>query len=409
MRLLHNPALDRYSSYGKNLREILGGERFVQAQAAIQAWRGYTATPLCSLRSTAAELGVEAVLYKDESGRFGLGSFKALGGAYAVLRLLTHEVERRLGHAGIDAGDLMAGKYRDCTRQITVTCATDGNHGRSVAWGAQMFGCRCVIFLHETVSEGRADAIAVYGAEVRRSPGNYDDAVRMAARTAAAENWFVVSDTSYEGYLDVPRDVMQGYAVMVEEALQQLPAARMPTHIFIQGGVGGLAAAVCGHLWERLGTRRPRLVVVEPENAACLYASAEAGKPTAVHGSLETVMAGLSCGEPSLIAWQILATGADDFMTIPDEPALESMRRLAAGASEDPPIVAGESAVAGLAALLLVAGRPDDRRRLGLGPQSRVLLFGTEGATDPQLYRQIVGRDAAEVEGAAAARPTWSA
>jgi diaminopropionate ammonia-lyase len=352
----------------------------------------------------AAQAGIASLLYKDEATRFGLGSFKALGGAYAVFRLLAREIETRTGTSGVRSADLTSGKYRDITREITVTCATDGNHGRSVAWGAKMFGSRCVIYVHETVSSGRVDAIAAFDAEVRRNPGNYDDAVRRAAQDASRNGWFVVSDTSYEGYVDVPRDVVQGYAVMVEEALGQMPGQLAPSHVFVQGGVGGLAAAVCGHLWERYGSRRPRFVVVEPVNAACLYESASNGVLTAVHGRLETIMAGLACGEPSIVAWQLLKNGADEFMAIDDAPAAQCMRLLASGTGADPIIVAGESAVAGLAGMLLAAQEQKARTALGLSKNSIVLVFGTEGDTDPELYRRIVGRDGADVRRSAAAQ-----
>jgi diaminopropionate ammonia-lyase len=342
--------------------------------------------------------GVGVVHYKHEAGRFGLGSFKALGGAYAVLRLLQREILARTGRTATTAA-LLAGEYRAIASTLTVTCATDGNHGRSVAWGAQTFGCACVIYIHATVSDGRRDAIARYGAEVVRMPGNYDDAVRAADRAARERGWFVVSDTSYPGYVDVPRDVMQGYSVMAEEALAQWPEAAPPTHVFVQGGVGGVAAAVCAHLWERRGAARGRLIVVEPERAACLYESARAGKVTAVHGDLDTLMAGLACGEPSLLAWQVLQAGASDFLTVTDAAAVDCMKLLADAPFGDPPLAAGESAVAGLAGLLAVAARPELARALQLGPDSRVLLFGTEGATDPALYAQLVGRDAAAVEG----------
>jgi diaminopropionate ammonia-lyase len=184
---------------------------------------------------------------------------------------------------------------------------------------------------------------------------------------------------------------------MVDEVLGQLPEGTLPTHVFVQGGVGGLAASVCAHLWETLGTRRPRFIVVEPDQADCLYRSAVAGHPVAAEGDLGTIMAGLACGEPSLLAWKILEPGADAFMTITDGAAMESMRLLAGGAHGDAPLVAGESAVAGLAGLLLAAGDSDARARLGLSDDSVVLLFGTEGATDPDVYRRIVGRSPEEV------------
>lgn len=275
--------------------------------------------------------------------------------------------------------------------------ATDGNHGRSVAWGAQLFGCACKIYIHSEVSEGRKKAIEAYGAEVHRTAGDYDDSVRQVAHDAQQNGWHVVSDTSYEGYLDVPRDVMQGYTVMVDEALSQMPVGIVPSHVFIQGGIGGLPAAVCGHLWETLGAARPRFIVVEPDQADCLYQSALAGAPRGASGNLETMMAGLACGEVSLIAWDILATGADDFITLGDDSIGPAMRLLAQGANGDTPIGAGESAVAGLAVLLAAGADPALASAIGIGPESRALIFGSEGASDPDLYQKIVGRSAEDV------------
>ena len=364
-RLIARSRSDR--AYDEALSAILDPEGYEAARHEIASWPGYAPTPLRSLPGLAREAGLGAVWYKDEAERFGLNSFKALGGAYAVRRLV--------GDRGAD---------------ITVCTATDGNHGRSVAWGARTCGCRAVIYIHATVSEGRKEAMEAFGAEVRRVAGNYDDSVRQAASDAAANGWFVVSDTSYDGYLEIPRDVMHGYAVMAEEAIAQLPSS--PSHVFVQGGVGGLAAAILAPFWWRLGAARPRFVVVEPETAACLYASAEAGRPAVVPGDLDTVMAGLAAGEVSLLAWEILEAGADGFMTVNDESARILMRRLAEGRDGDPPIVAGESAVAGLAGALAARQDPAMREQLGLGPESRVLVFGTEGATDPALYQEIVGR-----------------
>lgn len=364
-----------------------GGYR--RAKEAITAWPGHAPTPLLPLPDVATAARVAAVHWKDEGGRFGLGSFKALGGAYAVMKLLQAELARRGVAPAATAAELEGDTWREATRAITVTCATDGNHGRSVAWGAGRFGARCVIFVHEHVSQGRRDAIARYGAEIRVVPGTYDDAVRAAQRTAEAERWFVVSDTSYEGYTEIPRDVMQGYRLMAEEAAQALPAP--PTHVFVQGGVGGVAAAVSAQMRASFPATVPKLVVVEPEKAACLLASAEAGRATAIEGELDTLMAGLACGEPSLLAWQELERAATAFMAVPDAAAVDCMRALA---RREPRVVAGESAVAGLAGLLLAAREPYARAALGLGEDARVLLFGTEGATDPALYARLVGEAA---------------
>ncbi len=388
MALHHNQTARRGTPYGTAQEAVMDAVGHGAAFDEITRWPGYAATPLVSLDDVARALGVAAVHYKDEGGRFGLGSFKALGGAYAVRQLLASGLQAKLGHP-VDTAALLDGRHRALTETVTVATATDGNHGRSVAWGAQLFGCRAVIYIHQEVSAGRQAAIERYGATVVRTPGVYDDSVRQAAADAAANGWTVVSDTSYPGYREIPRLVMDGYTVMAEEALRQWPAGPSPTHTFVQGGVGALPAAVAAHLWRRLGAQRPRFIVVEPERAACLYESARAGKPTAVTGKLDTMMAGLACGEVSHLAWEMLEHAGDAFMTIPDQGAIDAMRLLAA---RQPPVVAGESAVAGLAGLRAVAADPAARAALGLGPDSRVLLFGSEGATDPVLYAEIVGR-----------------
>lgn len=393
--LLVNPRFQPTEPYGEQRASLLGAPALAQAQAVITAWPGYAVTPLCALSGLARTAGLGSIHYKDEGGRFGLGSFKALGGAYAVARLLCRELGQRLGRPVSHAELQRDPALRQACGDITVTCATDGNHGRSVAWGAQMLGCRCVIYIHATVSEGRKQAIARYGAQVVRTSGNYDEAVQQADLDAKTHGWFVISDTSYPGYMDVPRDVMQGYQLMVHEAVNALP--QWPTHVFVQAGVGGFAAAVCAYFWERNPEQRPVFVVVEPERADCLLQSARAGDVVAVKGDLDTLMAGLACGEVSLLAWQVLASGANVFCTIPDAAAVETMRLLASPPPGDPTIVAGESAVAGLAALLLVAQDSAARTTLGLTPDSRVLLFGSEGDTDPALYQQLVGRSASQV------------
>lgn len=395
--LFRNAAAAQRGAY--RFGEILSLNRAEHSRTDVGRCPLYQPTPLLSLPDLAASCGVGGLWYKDESGRFGLGSFKALGGAYAVAKLLQAHVADALGHhASLD--DLAKARYRDVTSQVTVTCATDGNHGRSVAAGAQIFGCNCVIFLHEGVSLGREEAIARFGATIMRVAGDYDDSVRAAAAKADAMGWTVVSDTSWPGYQTIPSMVMQGYTVMVLEILDQLRAAGqpVPTHVFLQGGVGGLAAAVAATFWEALGTETPMFVVVEPDRADCLFQSAQSGRPTPARGDLNTVMAGLACGEVSEIAWRILASSVEYFMTIPDEPAIEAMRQLA---RRSPSIVAGESATAGLAALQLLtlgAGTTPIRDEMELTEKARVLLIGTEGATDPELYARFT-RSAGADEG----------
>jgi len=349
--------------------------RFARAQKAIQGWKDYRPTPLYSLTALARHLGVASIHYKDEGERFGLGSFKALGGAYAV-SLLAQQAS---------------------ASELTVACATDGNHGRSVAWGAQRIGARCVVFIHAGVSDERAAAIAAFGAEVRRVAGNYDDSVREAAAVAEQNGWTVVSDTSYGQYRDIPADVMAGYTVLAAEALAQAGTPAPYTHIFVQGGVGGLAAAIGGYIFQANRHWSPKLIVVESDQCACLLDSTAKGKLAPTTGRYQTVMAGLSCGEPSEIAWEFLRHSAAAFMSIDDEAAMAAMRWLASPDEPDAPIVAGESGGAGLAGLIAASNDSAAARFLGLDATSRVLLIGTEGDTDTALYEQIVGRSAQAV------------
>lgn len=393
-------AAGREDAYGEIRSSVLSEAGFNAAAHEITQWPGYAPTAMHRLSGLARQLGVNELFYKDESTRFTLKSFKALGGAYAVFRLIQQTIAK--AHDGylatpqevLDAKH--SGKYGDLISQLTVTCATDGNHGRSVAWGAQTFGCRCVIYVHAMVSQGRADAIAAFGAEVVRLPGNYDDSVRHAAEQAERHGWTVVSDTTYEGYRDIPIDVMHGYGVMAREMIEQLDHVP-PTHVIVQAGVGAFAAAICAVFWQCWGKQRPRFVVVEPENAACLFESAKVGHPVTVHGELDTVMAGLACGEVSPVAWEILSGGADDFCVLADHYALEGMKAFANPVGDDPAIVSGETGTTGLGLLMAAEQSPDIWRALGLGSNARVLILGSEGDTDPEIYKQVVGRMASEV------------
>ena len=394
IRLLRNPGLDRNAPYGPAEQWVLNRTRHREVLREIRSWPGYRATPLKDLPHIAQRAGIRRLWYKDEADRFGLGSFKALGGAYGVLRVIQGEVERLTGARGgetVPTGrEIMGGAHRELASAITVTCATDGNHGRSVAWGSgtDMFGCQCKIYLPAAVSAPREAAIAAYGADVVRTDSEYDEAVRQSQRDARQHGWFVVSDTSYPAYVNIPRDVMQGYTVMVAEILEQLPANDRPSHIFLQGGVGGLAAAFVAHLWETQGPARPITVIVEPHRADCLFKSAAAGRPTTITDVHGTIMAGLACGEVSLLAWYVLERGADAFLTIDDDAARWAMRLLA---REDVPVVAGESGAAGLAGLLSLADDPVSRDTIDLDPSSSVLVIGTEGATDRERYDAIIG------------------
>jgi len=373
---------------------ILSLDAAREVERYLQHREGHRETPLVGLPGLAAELGVGSIHIKDEGHRLGLGSFKALGGAYAVIRLVLQAAESESG-TSIDLSEWQSDRVRSVASRMTVSCATDGNHGRSVAQGAQLVGVRCVIFVHAGVSTQRIEAIEKFGAEIIRVDGNYDDSVTESARVAQERGWITVSDTPWPGYESTPGLVMQGYTALVSEALRQLPAP--PTHVFVQAGVGGIAAAVAGHLDILQGDQRPFFTVVEPSKAACLFESLDAGRAIKIKDGDATVMAMLECYEPSRVAWRILARSADAFMTVEDAEAIDVMRRLAAPASADQPIVSGESGGVGLAALINVAGNADHRDMLGLNTTSRIFVINTEGATDPTLYQQIVGRSPAEV------------
>jgi len=361
------------------------------ACAEILAWEGYAPTPLFSLTALAENIGIGEVFYKHEGPRFGLGSFKALGGSYAGLRVLQREISHRLGR-DVPLSDIRLGKHATECAQITLVSATDGNHGRSLAWGCKRFGAPCRIYIHAEVSEGRAQAMRDLGADVIRIDGDYDQSVTLAKHEAEANGWFVVSDTSWPGYSEPPRDVMSGYGVMTREICTALD--RAPTHVFLQGGVGGLAAGVAAVLRQYWGDTAPRVVIVEPELAACLFESAKTGVATKVDIARETLMAGLSCGEPSEMAWEILEQESSDFLTIPENLVAPTVRLLARPLGDDPAIEAGESAIAGLAALIAARADADLSGKLGLGPASRVLLIGSEGVTDPYIFKAIMeGRD----------------
>jgi len=380
----HNEQADAKLVYGPQRQAVLSLKKAEHAFETITSWPNYQASDLHLLESMAKEANIAQIYYKDESTRFGLKSFKALGGAYAVTRFLQEHLSLLNGKEP-SMSDLLSGHYKEQLKDVVVSCATDGNHGRSVAWGAQMFGCQCIIYIHRDVSVGRQSAMEAYAAKVIRITGNYDESVRQAAVDAKKYDRAIISDTSYEGYTKVPANVALGYTVMLSETVTQLNG-QIPTHVFIQAGVGGLAAAVCGYFWDLWGDKRPRFVVVEPEAANCLQ-SAKAGELQVVEGDLDTLMAGLACGEVSHIAWEILDKGADDFITLSEDAVAPCMRALE---QHTPSIEAGESAVAGLAACIVGAQNAKWRLALGLDEQSKVLVLGTEGATDPELYQELV-------------------
>jgi diaminopropionate ammonia-lyase len=381
------------SLYPADLKAVLNRERAAQSRAWLRAWDGLCdgPTPLWSLPGIARRLNVASVNVKDEGVRSPLGSFKALGAPIALVRLIL----RLRPSSNVDPKGVLSGRYRALLDDFTVISATDGNHGRALAAAARSAGCRCEIVLHANVSAEREAAIAALGAHVTRIHGDYDESVKEAARLAKAHGWHAVSDTSYEGYVDVPRDVMQGYGTIAAELIEQTgdkPGEECSfTHVFLQGGVGGFAAGISSYLWEYYGHNRPTFVVVEPEQADCLLRSALQGHAAVTHGSVDSVMAGLACGEASPLAWRFLQSGVDYFMTVSDESAVSAMRILAEGSDVDVPIVSGESGAAGLCAATVLRRDAAASLIAGLDDAARILVINTEADTAPSVYERLVG------------------
>lgn len=395
--LILNPNVSR-EPYPAELANILNIDAAKESRLWLSCWGGLRvdSTPLWNLPALAEKLGVGQISLKDESVRSPLGSFKALGAPIALVRLIL----RLWPDRDLDAAEAFRGKYKDLLSVFTVISATDGNHGRALAAAAHSVGCRCVIVLHTNVSLEREDAIAAYGAKIVRIKGNYDESVNEAARLAAQNGWHVVSDTSYDGYEDIPRDVMQGYGTIAAEVIEQTgaqPERPAFTHVFLQGGVGGLAAGLASYFWEYHGAQRPRFIVVEPEQADCLFQSAVLGKAAKATGSVDSIMAGLACGETSPLAWKILQPCIDAFQTIGDDAAVKAVQALAEGAGDDIPVVSGESGAAGLAGLVSLLQYRKWAAMLDLKRDSRILLINTEGATAPSVYARLVGQSAEAV------------
>ena len=375
---------------------IMSLENVSKARAFHQSFPQYSVTPLAKLDGMARELGVAGVFVKDESYRFGLNAFKVLGGSFAMARYIAGELGKDVGE--VDYAYLTSRKLKEEFGQATFFTATDGNHGRGVAWAANQLGQKAVVHMPKGSVKSRFDNIAKEGATVTIEEVNYDDCVRMAAQEAAqTPRGVVVQDTAWEGYEEIPAWIMQGYGTMAAEAAQQLKEAGVnrPTHIFVQAGVGSLAGAVQGYFANLFPGETPVTVIMEAQAADCLYQGAVAGdgKERFVTGDLQTVMAGLACGEPNTLSWDILKNHASAFVSCPDWVAAQGMRRLAAPVKGDPQVVSGESGAVGmglLAALLEGDAYQDLRRAIGLTKDSVILMFSTEGDTDPENYRRIV-------------------
>lgn len=376
----HQPnALERRDKPRALCSEIAGAWALADVRTFLATSGLGAPTPLVSLPGLAASLGLARITVKDESARMGLNSFKALGGAYAVARLALEAAGERVGRL-LGFNELASPAAREVAASITFACATDGNHGRAVALGARLAGARAVVFVHEGVAPARRARLAADGAEVIEAKGVYDDSLVAARAAAAANGWMLVSDCAFEGYEAIPTLVMRGYGVMIDEALGG--EGRAPTHVFVQCGVGGLAGAVAAALLRWPRATRPRLVVVEPERAACLLTTARAGRLVKIAEAEPTVMALLECYEPSLTAWRLLASATDLYLAVDDALAVEAARRFEQPLRGDPMLASSESGAAGLAGLVSAAGDPQLRDLAGLDAASRVLLINSERRID---------------------------
>lgn len=379
----------------KSALDFLSADEIKKVVSFHKSFPQYQATPLRSLSKLAEYADVGGIYVKDESYRFGLNAFKVLGGTYAIGRYLA-------GRLGTDISDISFDKLRtpeikQRLGEITFISATDGNHGRGVAWAAQQLGQKAVVYMPKGSALIRLENIKATGAEGYITDLNYDDAVRLAAGNAEKYGWVIVQDTAWEGYYDIPTWIMQGYATMAAEALDQLKGMGVdkPTHIFAQAGVGAFAGAMQGYFASIFGESRPVMAIVEPNKADCLYKSVLAGdgRPRAVTGDMNTIMAGLACGEPNPIGWNILWDYGDMFISSPDYISAMGMRILGCPLGEDPRVVSGESGAV-TTGILMEIMKNDELKELkyllGLDSNSRILVFSTEGDTDPGIYRNII-------------------
>jgi diaminopropionate ammonia-lyase len=367
-----------------------------KARAFHRSFAEYAPTPLVSLPRLAEYLGIRALFIKDESPRFGLNAFKVLGASYAIGQYLAERLGRDIGE--LSADELRSEAVRKQLGEITFTTATDGNHGRAVAWTARQLGCKAVIYMPRGSDPVRLENIRAHGAEATITDLNYDDAGRLSEKMAREHGWVIIQDTAWPGYEDVPTWIMQGYTTLAVEAVEQMRemGTAAPSHVFLQAGVGSFAGGVLGFLAASLDTL-PTVTIVEPDKADCIYKSALAGdgRPHTVTGDLDTLMAGLACGEPNTISWPILRDYAAAYVSCPDYLAATGMRVLATPLKGDPVVISGESGAVttGLLHLLMEAetGKAAAlREELGLDKEATVLLVSTEGNTSPRAFRDAV-------------------
>ena len=353
----------KYNFSREEILKVLPKSFIDDAYSSISNWEGYKPTPLIDLNKLSKNYNLNKIFYKDESKRFKLKSFKALGGAYAVEK--------------ISAGN----------KDIIVSTATAGNHGKSVAWGAQRLGLKSKIFISENVSESRAKDIASFGAEIIRVKGNYDDSLKACITQSTENNWEIIQDVAWQDYELVPKLTMSGYSVMIKETSEQ--TNHYITHIFLQAGVGGMASAVIAGV-ARYFKRIPRIIIIEPESADCVLASIDNSKLTKVDIKKESIMGGMSCGEVSLVPWQIIKNSVNNCLSLSDDNIATTVAMLAKGEFSNDKIIGGECSAPGIMSLIMSCNNKKIKQSLDLNEKSNVLLIGCEGDTDTTLYKQMI-------------------
>ena len=355
-----------------------------------KSFKEYSETKLYCLKNYSKKIGVKNVFVKDESSRFGLNAFKVLGASFAIGKYIGKMVNKDISE--ISSNYLKSGKWKDKLGNITLVSTTDGNHGRGVAWTAKQLNVPCRIYMPKGSTENRLRNITDLGAYGEITEYNYDDTVRMVNDLAKENGWTIVQDTAWKGYDDIPKWIMKGYSTLAKEVIKQI-GDNIPTHIFLQAGVGAFAGVMASVFTETYVEKAPKIIIVEPHNAACFYESAVNNKCTAVSGDLKTIMCGLACGEPNPIGYEILSKYSDVFLSVSDEMTKRGMRLLNKPLKEDTKIISGESGAVGMGVLdeIMTNSDYDELKKfLGLNENSNVLIISTEGNTDPDVYKSII-------------------
>jgi len=354
----------KYTFNKENILNILPTKDMDEAYKIISKWDDYSPTPLIYLNKLTEKLKFNKIFYKDESKRFNLKSFKALGGAYAVE------------------------KVTKGNKDIIISTATAGNHGRSVAWGSKKLGLKCKIFISEYVSEFRAKVMRGFGADVIRVKGNYDNSLKECIKQSKQNNWQIVQDVAWEDYKLVPKLTMAGYSVMMKEISEQIKNEKI-SHVILQAGVGGMAAAMVAGIARYLDNV-PKIIVVEPENAACVLESVKAGKIEKISIKKESLMGGMSCDEVSLVPWEILKNSVSHCVTVSDDFISKTVKSLANCEFSEERIIGGECSTPGIVSLVGMSNDSEIKKKINLNESSNVLLFGCEGDADEELYQKLL-------------------